>query len=93
MANVAGTISVPGGTTVELFAELGISPGRVTVSLHSDAGSPPVVLVGSAKGTSTAFALPDSEGTALQFITDRDQVYLANLSGSALNVYVYLSAV
>lgn len=93
MSNFAGQISVSASATIELFATASVDLARVTVSLHSDAGSPPLVLVNDSEGDGVAFALPDVEGEAFQFITEKDPVYIKNLSGSALNLYYYISAV
>jgi hypothetical protein len=93
MSNNAGQISVVASSTIELFATAGVDLARVTVSLHSDAGSPPLVLVNALDGSGVSFALPDDEGATFQFVTDKDPVYIKNLSGSALNLYYYISAV
>lgn len=92
MTNIAGQISVPASGTIELFSEIGISAARVTVSLHSDPGSPALVLVNASDGTGISFALPSAEGAAFQFVTTKDPVYVSNLSGSDLILYYYLSA-
>lgn len=93
----ARTITPGAGVTVEIFSELGIDPGRYTVSLHSDAtgaGAAANVLVQESAGTHLAFAIPCvEEGDAFQFVTDHDPVYIKNISGEAVSFYVLLSAV
>lgn len=92
MANYSGSFSVLASTTVELFTKIGITAGHYAVALHTDAGSPPLVLVNDSSGEGVSFALPDAEGELFRFNTDKDPVYIGNISGSSINLYYYLSA-
>ena len=92
MTNYSGQFPVPATSTTELFTEIGISPIHCQVSLHTDVGSPPLVMCNDISGGGVSFALQDSEGALFQFITDKDAVFIGNISGAALNCYYYLSA-
>jgi hypothetical protein len=92
----AATITPAAGAVVEIFDELGISPGRFTVTLHSDAppGAGAIAFAQDAEASSTSFGLPFAEeGQTVQFVTDHDPVYVKNLSSAALAFYVLLTAV
>lgn len=92
--NYVRTISVPANSTIEVFTELSLDPMHVQVTFHSNVPSGGEVrLSEDSEGTNLGMALPwNEEGQVLQFITDKDPVYIANTSGAACNVFVLLAA-
>ena len=87
-------ITIPASSTIEVFTELSLDPLHCAVTLHSDAPSGGTVqLSEDSGGTVLGPTLPwNFEGQSLQFITDKDPVYITNTSGSACTISVLLSA-
>lgn len=80
----AASFPVSPNTVVEVFAELGISPGRYVVTLQrNNAAAPDLQITQDAAGSASGCFLPvGNEGSgsqsswALSFTTDRDPVYV-----------------
>lgn len=104
----ASAITVPASTTVGVFSELGISPGRYQVHLQgqiwggSGVGWVNFLLAQDSAGTSAGPVIPFTSAPAggpaspvmyLEFVTDRDEVYVKNPSASDGTLNIALTAV
>lgn len=89
-----GEISIAAGDTDELFTALGIAPGTFQVTIRADSASDGyIAIVPNGTSTNVCAGVPYSEGQVLQFLTDKDFVYLHNTSSSTLLAYVLLTPV
>lgn len=92
----ATTISIGAGAVKEIFTELGITAGRYLVTLQG--ANQVMQITQDSTGTSVGPSVPTAEAgltagdVSLQFITDKDPVYVKCIGAGAGALLVMLSA-